>query len=174
MPVRNERVCSQSTTWPSLVCDAEQRAKKSAPTDRGAFRKLCWKLLGLLPLFGSSLLVSLLHLLRHRDLLLSVCCPKQSWWDCVKPAIPSLALLLRMSSASVKKNPEYSSARLGGGSDLLRNAAVISLARGDVQAFALNAHFDGVIAQPWTALRGVIQRVLVASLVRNLRIKILE
>ena len=71
MPIREERVCSQSTTWASLVCDAEQRAKKSAPTDRGAFRKLCWKLLGLLPLFGSSLLVSLLHLLRHYDLLLS-------------------------------------------------------------------------------------------------------
>jgi hypothetical protein len=32
---------------------------------------------------------------------------KQSWWDCGKPAIPSLALLLRMSSATVKKNPEY-------------------------------------------------------------------
>jgi hypothetical protein len=42
MPIREERVCSQSTTWPSLVCDAEQRAKKSAPTDRGAFHKLCW------------------------------------------------------------------------------------------------------------------------------------
>ena len=55
----------------SLVSDAEQRAKKSAPTDRGAFHKLCWKLLGLLPLFGRSLLVSLLHLLRHYDLLLS-------------------------------------------------------------------------------------------------------
>jgi hypothetical protein len=91
----------------SLVCDAEQRAKKSAPTDRGAFHKLCWKLLGLLPLFGSSLLVSLLHLLRHYDLLLSFSCSKQSWWDCGKPAIPSLALLLRMSSATVKKNPEY-------------------------------------------------------------------
>ncbi len=107
MPIRDQRVCSQSTTWTSLVCDAEQRAKKSAPTDRGAFRKLCWKLLGLLPLFGSSLLVSLLHLLRHCDLLPSFVAQNSLGGTAAKPAIPSLALLLRMRSATVKKNPEY-------------------------------------------------------------------
>jgi hypothetical protein len=80
---------------------------KSAPTDRGAFHKLCWKLLGLLPLFGSSLLVSLLHLLRHYDLLLSFVAQNSLGGTAAKPAIPSLALLLRMSSATVKKNPEY-------------------------------------------------------------------
>lgn len=26
-----------------LVCDEALRSKKSAPTDRGAFHKLCWK-----------------------------------------------------------------------------------------------------------------------------------
>jgi hypothetical protein len=55
----------------ALYVTQSSAPKKSAPTDRGAFHKLCWKLLGLLPLFGSSLLVSLLHLLRHYDLLLS-------------------------------------------------------------------------------------------------------
>jgi hypothetical protein len=53
----------------SLVCDAEQRAKKKRPDGSRRFSQIV--LLGLLPLFGSSLLVSLLHLLRHYDLLLS-------------------------------------------------------------------------------------------------------
>ncbi len=68
----DERVCSQSTHMAAALYVTQSSApKKSAPTDRGAFHKLCWRLLGLLPLFGSSLLVSLLHLLRHYDLLLS-------------------------------------------------------------------------------------------------------
>jgi hypothetical protein len=56
MPIRDQRVCSQSTTWPSLVCDAEQRAKKAPRRIEALFANCVGSFLDYFPFLAAAFL----------------------------------------------------------------------------------------------------------------------